>query len=153
MKKGVLILIFLAAATKSAAGTLFYGGGNLGFADKSSSHNTCYGLHAGIGIIPFVGIEAGIWDFGSLDGADHTAFYLAAKPNITIDSLHLYVKAGLDLYDVKGDESDDGIEIMFGAGVEYFLSRIISIGASVTRFGFDDDNISNLNISATVHFP
>ena len=145
--------MILGVAVDVCAGSLFYGGGNVGLVEKGSSSNTGYGLHAGIGIIPFVGIEAGMWDFGSFDGCDHTALYLAAKPNITVGPVHLYAKAGFDLYDVKSHGSDDGVDIMFGAGAEYFLGRNISIGASFTQFGFDDDDISSLTLGATFHFP
>lgn len=144
----------IGVAASASAGSLFYAGADVGQAELDSSSNTAYGFHVGTGIIPFIGVEAGYWDFGSFNQADYTSFYLAAKPGITLGPVFLYAKFGLDWYDKDASygKSDDGVDFMYGAGAEWFLGSNISLGASYTNFGFDKDDIDTLTFSATFHF-
>ena len=152
--KVLAALAMIGLTTNAFAGPLIYAGADIGQADLDSSSNTAYGFHVGTGIIPFIGIEGGYWDFGSFNRADYTSFYLAAKPSITLEPVHLYLKAGMDWYDKDASlgKSDDGVDLMYGAGAEYFFGKNISVGVGYTNFGFDSDDIDTLTLSATFHF-
>ena len=154
MKKIILTIALIGLTTNASAGALIYAGVDMGQASLGSSSSTAYGIHAGVGIIPFIGIEAGHWNFGSFGDTDFTNFYVAAKPNITLGPVHLYAKGGLAWYDkdVSSGSSDDGIDLMYGIGAEYFIGTNISLGASYTNFGFDNDDVDTLTFSATFHF-
>lgn len=147
--------MFLAGiATHAPAGSLFFAGADIGSAEVDSTTSTAYGLHLGTGIIPFMTIEGGYWDFGTFDRLDYTSLYLALKPNITLGPVHLYVKGGLNMYDIDGPSaaSDDGTDIMYGAGAEYFIGNNFSLGASYMNFDFDKEDVDTLTLSATFHF-
>ena len=154
MKKILLVVVIaLGCPVESSAGGLIYAGGNTGYASLGSSDNLAYGMHAGVGIIPFVGIEAGYWNFGSFDDVDYTTLYLSAKPNITLGPVNLFARGGLSWYDKdsSGGGSDEGVDLMYGFGAEYFIGRNISLGASYTNFGFSGDRGDALTFSATFH--
>lgn len=144
----------LVCSFNANAGGLIYGGANLGYAELDSSDTTTYGLHVGTGIFPVVGIEAGYWDFGNMKNADYTSYYFAAKPSITLGAFQLFAKGGIALYDKDSStgKSDDGVDLMYGLGAEYYISRMISVGGSYTNFGFDGDDINTFTLSATFHF-
>lgn len=140
-------------AADVSADALIYAGANAGYAQSGSSGEFAYGLHLGTGIIPFVGIEAGYWDFGSFHGVDSSSLYLAAKPCIDVGPFHLYAKGGITRFDQDGpDGSNDGVDLMYGLGAEYFMSRTVSLGASYMNFGQDGDAVDTFTLSATFHF-
>ena len=153
MKKLLIIMALLVPAANASADALIYAGANAGYAESGSADEIAYGFHVGTGILPLLGIEAGYWDFGSFNGVDCNSLYLAAKPSIDLGSFHLFAKGGITRFDQDGpDGSNDGIDLMYGLGAEYFMSRNISLGASYMNFGQDGDNINTFTFSATFHF-
>ena len=153
MKKTLIIIAIVIWAADASADALIYAGANTGYAESGSSSEFTYGFHVGTGIIPFFGIEAGYWDFGSFHGVDSSSIYLAAKPCIDIGPFHLFAKGGFTRFDQDGPGgSNDGIDLMYGLGAEYFISRTFTLGASYMNFGQDGDNIDTLTLGATFHF-
>ncbi|MFA0252573.1 porin family protein, partial [Vibrio sp. 10N.261.45.A4] len=59
-------------------------------------------------------------------------------------------------YDVSGQasaDSDDGYDLMYGIGVEYFVIDMISVGAGYQNFEVGDaGNIDSFTLNATFHF-
>lgn len=145
----------VALSSNAKADGLVFAGASLGYADIGSSDSTAYGFHLGTGLIPFIGLEAGFWDFGDMQRADFTSYYFAAKPTLKLGSFQMYAKGGVNIYDKDSSigGSDDGTDIMFGLGGDYYLNRMFSVGAAYTNFGFGDDDIDTLAVTATFHFP
>ncbi len=163
MKKTLLALALMGAASPALADSWLYAGVNYGSADYSGSSadsDGTYGLNIGTGILPFIGVEAGYWDLGKAQGSDLTTVYAAIKPSINVGPLEFYGKLGANKYDVgAGDhfKDDDGYDFMYGAGVEYtVLDGIplgsLSLGLAYNHFGFDKLDANTYTLSATFHF-
>lgn len=167
MKKTLLALALIGASTTAAADSWIYGGIQAGQADWEGETDTAVGVHVGTGILPFIGLEAGYWNFGSVGTdaltAETSAVYFAAKPSIDFGPLHVYARAGLHSYNVAYDGSlgnllsdDDGIDIMYGVGVEYSVFPGLTVGAGYQSFKVEiDDTSTDLNtltVNATIHF-
>ncbi|OEF24113.1 outer membrane beta-barrel protein [Vibrio rumoiensis] len=163
MKKTLLALALLGAASPAFADSWIYAGGNIGSVDYSESgtdSDTAYGINVGTGILPFIGVEAGYWDLGKAADADLTTLYIGIKPSINFGPVEVYGKLGANKYDVSGGtviQDDDGYDMMYGVGVEYtVLDGIplgsLSVGLAYNNFGFDSFHADTYTLSATFHF-
>ncbi|MFV0575985.1 MAG: outer membrane beta-barrel protein [Vibrio sp.] len=163
MKKTLLALALIGAATAATpamADSWLYGGVNYGSADYTGSgDDQAYGFNIGTGILPFIGVEGGYWDLGDKHGSDLDTAYLAIKPSINLGDLELYGKVGSNWYDMGSGSkysSDDGFDLMYGAGVEYAILNIpfgaLSVGVAYNHFGFDKFDANTYTASMTFHF-
>ncbi|ASA54512.1 outer membrane beta-barrel protein [Vibrio gazogenes] len=159
MKKTLIGLALLGASTSALADSWIYGGASVGQSDFKGEHGTAYNIHVGTGILPLIGLEAGFTKFDEIDVSpanktEATTGYFAIKPSIDFGPLHVYAKGGLHAWDekVNGAKVDDGVDLMYGVGVEYFMMGPISIGASYQTYVMDDDDMKTFNLNATFHF-
>ncbi|MBL4830307.1 MAG: porin family protein [Aliivibrio sp.] len=164
MKKTLLALALMSVATTAAADSLVYGGVQVGSAEydiaSKTEDSTVYGAHIGTGILPFIGIEGGIWNLGSYSvGAqevDVTSVYAALKPSIDFGPLHVYGKAGIHRWaaDYKGftKSSDDDFDAYYGAGIEYSVIPMLTLGLGYNNFAVGDENVDFFSLNATIHF-
>ncbi|WP_462055735.1 outer membrane beta-barrel protein, partial [Vibrio cholerae] len=78
----------------------------------------------------------------------------AVKPSIDFGPLHVYAKGGLHSWDqnINGNKSNDGIDIMYGVGAEYFIMGPVSVGASYMKYTMDNSDVGTLSFNATLHF-
>ncbi|MBA5761664.1 porin family protein [Vibrio sp. 404] len=162
MKKTLLALALLGASATASADSWIYGGASAGQADLGNDSSTSYNVHVGTGILPFIGLEAGYQKFGEFDNVnydgqsrdlDGSAVYFAAKPSIDLGPLHVYAKAGVHSYELKGTNfKEDEVDVMYGVGAEYFLMGPVSIGASYNVFSLKEEDVKNFSLNATFHF-
>ena len=153
MKKTMVVLAVLGLGSTASAGPLIYGGVDTRYVAIGTSSGTGYGGHVGSDLLPFIGIEGGYWNLGSFDSADYSTFYMAARPSITFGSVQLWAKGGLSFFDKDGpsSNSDNGTDLMYGLGVDYFFSRSVSVGVSYMNFGFDKDDADTYTFGITFH--
>ncbi|MCE0492482.1 porin family protein [Vibrio salinus] len=159
MKKLLAGLALAIIATSANADSLIYGGASVGQSNYKGDHGTTYSVHVGTGLLPFIGIEGGITRFEELDTSpgqrtEANTAYLALTPSIDLGPLRLYATGGLHKWDekVNGAKVDDGVDLMYGIGAEYFISGPISIGASYQLYEMDDDNMGTFMLNGTFHF-
>lgn len=171
MKKTLLALALIGASATASADSWLYGGVQAGQSDLDSDNATAYSVHVGTGILPFIGLEAGYWNFGETDinlprlgqkyTAEATSVYFAAKPSIDFGPLHLYARGGLHSYDISYTgptpvSNDDGVDVMYGVGAEYSILPGLTVGGGVQSFAVevdgDSDNITTFTLNATFHF-
>ncbi|MDC0610741.1 porin family protein [Vibrio sp.] len=159
MKKTLAGFALALVATSANADSLLYGGASAGESTYKGDHGTAYSVHLGTGILPFIGIEGGITKFNSIDTApgqetEASTAYLALKPSLDFGPLHIYAKGGLHKWDekVNGQKIDDGVDLMYGVGAEYFLSGSLSIGFSYQRYVMDSDDMGTFMFNASFHF-
>ncbi|MFB9133968.1 porin family protein [Vibrio sp. AK197] len=165
MKKTLLALALIGASTSAFADSWIYGSASVGQATMDGESSTSYNIHVGTGILPFIGLEAGLQNYGEFDGVNYggvvrdlkgSSYYVAAKPSIDFGPLHVYAKAGLHRYELKSQHSDgfkdDDIDVMYGIGAEYFMMGPVSFGASYNVYSFDKDEAENFSLNATFHF-
>ncbi len=140
-------------STTAFAGSLIYTGVDVGYATKGSSDNSTYGFHVGTNLIPLLGLEVGYRDFGSFGGTDYSSYYAAIMPRLSLGSFQVYLKGGVNMYDMSPSigKSNDGTDLLYGAGANYFASDMISIGASYTKFGFEGDDVDTFALVVTLH--
>ncbi|GAL36584.1 hypothetical protein JCM19240_2653 [Vibrio maritimus] len=167
MKKTLLALALVGASTSAFADAWLYGGVSAGRADYNDNSDTPMGFHVGTGILPIIGVEGGYWKHGNFDNDSKTGYaelgswYAALKPSIDIGPVQIYAKGGLHYYnaDYKGglDGSDSGTDFMYGVGAEYFVTDMLSVGASWQRFNgiktkfSNDKDLDSFTINATLH--
>lgn len=157
MKKTLLALALIGVSSTALADSWIYGGASVGQADYKGDTSTSYTIHAGTGILPFIGVEAGYTNFGDFkdNGSDISAstVYFALKPSIDFGPLHVYARGGLHSWktEVNGNKDDD-IDIMYGVGAEYFIMGPFSVGASYHKYELDKDSIDTFSLNATFHF-
>jgi opacity protein-like surface antigen len=169
MKKTLLALALVGASTSAFADAWLYGGVSAGRADYNGNSDTPMGFHVGTGILPIIGVEGGYWKHGNYDMAEGTStgyaemgsWYAALKPSIDIGPIQLYAKGGFHYYnaDYKGNlnGSDSGTDFMYGVGAEYFVTDMLSVGASWQRFNgiktsfSNDKDLDSFTINATLH--
>ena len=159
MKKTLLALALASFTTTASADALIYGGAMVGQSDYDGETSTSTEIHIGTGLLPFIGIEGGYIDHGSFDVAggelNASSLYAAVRPSIDFGPLHIYGRAGLHSWnsDISGTTvEDDGIDPMYGVGVEYFLFGPIAIGAGYHVYKMDDEDVKNFSLTATFHF-
>jgi opacity protein-like surface antigen len=159
MKKTLLALVLAGTSTFAVADAWIYGGANIGQASFDSDSATTTGLHIGTGILPIIGIEAGYQNHGSAGFTDFdvdssSSVYLAIKPSIDFGPLHVYGRLGAHSYDLSAEtaiNSDDGYDLMYGVGAEYFVFDMVSIGAGYQNYVMGKQNIDSFTLNATVH--
>jgi hypothetical protein len=162
MKKTIIAFTLMAASSTAFADSWIYGGAAVGQSSINSDTGTSYTVHAGTGILPLIGVEAGFTSSGDIDTGSHettdvSTIYVAIKPSIDLGPLHLYAKGGLHSWKEtvslpSGDTDDDGIDITYGVGAEWFISGPISVGASYQNYKLDGDDMSTISLNATIHF-
>ena len=158
MKKTLLAVALLSASSAAMADAWIYGGASVGQANYKGKSDTAYSVHVGTGILPIIGIEAGVTKHGTfnIDGHDNelTSYYAALKPSIDFGPLHLYAKGGIHRWEdkVSGGKDDNDIDLMYGVGAEYFVFGPMSVGASYMNYTVGKDNIDTYSLNATLHF-
>lgn len=159
MKKTLFALALLGASATASADSWIYGGVNVGQSDFMGDETTSYGVHAGTGILPLIGLEVGYQNHGEFKRHgvtfDADSVYFAVKPSIDFGPLHVYAKGGLHKWDVSSNVaglSDDDVDLMYGVGAEYFLFGPVSVGASYNIFEMDKEEVKTLSLNATFHF-
>ena len=158
MKKIFLALVLASVSATAAADSFVYGGFQVGKGSYKGDDATSYGIHVGTGIIPFVGLEVGYWDFGDYDyGADQkadiTSFNFSLKPSIDFGPVHAYGKVGIHKWQADGSSvSDNDFDIIYGAGLEYKVLDVFSIGLGYNNFVVGDENIDFVSLNTTFHF-
>ncbi|MCL9777370.1 outer membrane beta-barrel protein [Vibrio methylphosphonaticus] len=170
MKKTLLALALVGASTSAFADAWLYGGVSAGRADYNDNSDTPMGFHVGTGILPIIGVEAGYWKHGNFDinanqgngYAELGSWYAALKPSIDIGPVQLYAKGGLHYYNadyksgLSSQSSDNGTDFMYGVGAEYFVTDMLSVGASWQRFNgvktvANSKDLDSFTINATLH--
>ncbi len=158
MKKTLLALALAGTSTFAMADAWIYGGANIGQSDTDGDTGTTSGIHIGTGILPIIGLEVGYQNHGSINfnsyEADSSSFYFAVKPSIDFGPLHVYGKVGAHAYDFSANvsqQNDDGYDIMYGVGAEYFVIDMLSIGAGYQNFAMGDRDVGAFTLNATVH--
>lgn len=158
MKKTLLALVLLGASSTAMADALIYAGASVGQSDYRGDTSTAYNLHVGTGILPFFAVEGGYTNLGDfkVSGVEHSAttMYAALKPSIDFGPLHIYGRAGLHSWKTEIDDSknDDGLDIMYGVGAEYFIMGPFSVGAGYHRYTLDKKDVKVVSFNATFHF-
>ncbi|OBT13179.1 hypothetical protein A9264_14535 [Vibrio sp. UCD-FRSSP16_10] len=157
--KYALAIGLMGASSMAAADSWLYAGGSVGQSSFKSDNNTTFGFHVGTGILPIIGLEAGYWNLGSFDDSvgnyELQTFYAGIKPSIDLGPVHLYGRLGAHQYDLSGNagaQDDDGFNIMYGVGAEYFVMDMISVGAGYQRFELSHDAVDTYTLNATFHF-
>lgn len=158
--KHALAIGLMSVSSMAAADSWLYAGGAVGQSSFDSDDTTTFGLHVGTGILPIIGIEAGYWNHGSFKSNgqeyDFDSFYVGIKPSIDLGPVHLYGRLGANRYNLDGRlgaDNDDGYDVMYGLGVEYFIIDMISVGAGYQNFEVGDaGNIDSFTLNATFHF-
>lgn len=88
MKKTLLAVALLGASSAAMADSWIYGGATVGQSDYKGETDTSYSVHVGTGILPIIGIEAGVTQHGefNVNGQDTklTSYYAALKPSIDL---------------------------------------------------------------------
>ncbi|PJC87996.1 hypothetical protein CSW98_02425 [Vibrio sp. HA2012] len=159
MKKTLLTLALAGFATTASADALLYGGANVGHSDLNGETGTSSTVYVGTGILPFLGIEAGYTNLGSFDTAagvetKATTKFVAVRPSVDLGPLHIYGRAGLQAWETEttGEPDDDGVDIMYGIGAEYFIMGPFSVGAGYEVYEMDNDEVETFTLNATFHF-
>jgi hypothetical protein len=162
MKKVLISVALMAVSSASFADSLVYGGASFGQSKLGDGNGSSFTAHVGTGILPFIGVEAGYSRSGEMDTATNetsevNTTYVALKPSLDFGPLHVYAKGGLHSWEsetknTSGTTSDDGIDIMYGVGAEYYLMGPVSIGASFQTYTVDDEKLTNFTINGTIHF-
>ncbi|MFA0088036.1 outer membrane beta-barrel protein [Vibrio sp. 10N.261.51.F12] len=172
MKKTLLALALIGASTSAFADAWLYGGVSAGRADYNDNNDTPMGFHVGTGILPIIGVEGGYWKHGNFDmtnrdtGASGYAelgsWYAALKPSIDLGPVQLYAKGGLHYFNadyksgLSSQGSESGTDFMYGLGADYFVTDMLSIGASWQRFNgiktvAGGQDLDSFTINATLH--
>jgi opacity protein-like surface antigen len=161
MKKTLLALALVGFAGSVAADSLIYGGAMVGQSDYDGETATSAEIHIGTGLLPLIGVEGGYVDHGKFDiGANElkaNSLYAALRPSVDFGPLHVYGRAGVHSWETEltGSGStvkDDGVDPMYGVGLEYFLLGPVAIGAAYHVYKMDDEDVKNFSLTATFHF-
>ncbi|PSD41881.1 outer membrane beta-barrel protein, partial [Vibrio sp. V02_P2A34T13] len=100
MKKTLIALALISTSSMAFADSWIYGGASVGQSDLNGKSGTSYNIHAGTGILPLIGLEAGYTDHGKFEVTATneiaaSSVYFAVKPSIDFGPLHVYAKGGL----------------------------------------------------------
>ncbi|CAM2838595.1 porin family protein [Vibrio rarus] len=158
--KYALAIGLMGVSSMAAADSWLYAGGSVGQSSFKSDNTSTFGFHVGTGILPIIGLEAGYWKLGTFENGpekyDFQTFYAGIKPSIDLGPVHLYGRLGAHNYDLNGKsgavKDDDGFDIMYGVGVEYFVIDMVSVGAGYQNFEVGDGNVDSFTLNATFHF-
>lgn len=147
-----LVTLLLASATQAEG---LYGDVGLGMSkaeeDSLEAKDTYIRLGLGVEVTDQIGIEAGVWDFGSdtENGIKVKAWglYSAARAQVDINpSFQLYGRAGLILSETDvGPDDDRGLDLFIGGGIG------TPIGPGLASFEVHLMDLSGIDVS-TVGF-
>lgn len=184
MKKATLSVAALAFAASTQAASLpnfnmfsqmmsqngmagnFYVTGTTGFTDYKDDAITdtaaIAGVRAGYEFNPYLGLELGYIDMGSVEVSDeaelsNTSTYIAVKPNLPIGFFDVFLRAGVHSYDASvthsfgGKIDNSGTKGMYGVGADLRI-RSFSVGVSYSIYKMDDLDVGNYELNATVRF-
>ncbi|HHX8665422.1 TPA: outer membrane beta-barrel protein [Vibrio alginolyticus] len=158
MKKTLLAVALLGASSAVMADSWIYGGISVGQSDFASDDQTAYSVHVGTGILPIIGMEAGVTQHGEFNVAGHDtevrSYYAAIKPSINFGPLQVYAKGGFHQWDkkVQNGSDDDDLDMMWGVGADYEVFGPLSLGANYMNYVVGSDDIGSFNLTATLHF-
>jgi OOP family OmpA-OmpF porin len=173
----VAVMLFAVAGTATAQGYIGVGAGittmdvcddftGLGLTD-CDDEDTGLKLFGGYKVNPNFAVEGAWVDLGeilSLTGPGGTAtveidgFQIAGVGTIPINpQFGIFGKLGAYMWDASGGGvasgvSDDGTDIMFGAGVMWNSSRQLGFRAEWERFDIDDENVDFLSVGVQFNF-
>ena len=184
MKKAVVFALVCAVSASTQAASLpnfgafnqmmgqgglggtFFITGTTGFTDYKEDEITdtaaIAGVRAGYQFNPYLGVELGYIDMGSVDvDADvelsNTTKYIAVKPILPIGFFDLYARAGVHSYDAEvthrlgGSIDKSGTEGMYGVGADLRINNF-SVGVGYSLYIMDDLDVGNYELNATVRF-
>lgn len=177
---GLLIAVLcLSVGPAAAQGTGFYAGGSIGQTSvdvcddlnglgltSCDDKDTGFKLFGGYNFNQNFGVEIGFVDLGEITatGPGGTArlesdgFQAVAVGIIPINpQFGVFGKLGLFMWDVTasgpgGSLSDDGTDIMFGAGVAWRFTPQLSLRGEWERFDFDGDDVDMLSVGLQFNF-
>ncbi|MDR9826564.1 outer membrane beta-barrel protein [Vibrio sp. FNV 38] len=156
MKKALLALVLMGASATAAADSWIYGGASVGQSDLKGSTDTAFSVHAGTGILPFIGIELGYANHGSFEVSqekfDVESIYFAAKPSINFGPLQVYGKAGAHSWSASGDYKKDSYDIMYGVGADYQVFGPLSVGAEYMVYSINKGDVGTFAVTAALNF-
>ena len=168
----------LSAGPAAAQGTGFYAGGSVGRTSVDvcrklgSGLTSCddtdsgFKLFGGYKFNPNFGAEVAFVDLGEIKatGPGGTArlesdgLQLAAVGRFPINpQFDVFGKLGLFMWDISasgpgGSLSDDGTDIMIGAGVSWHFTRQLSLRGEWERFDIDGDDVDLLSVGLQFNF-
>lgn len=182
MKKATLALALTFSAATTAAslpnfnmfsqmlgqglGGNFFITGTTGFTDYKDEVITdtaaIAGVRAGYEFNPYLGVELGYIDMGSVDVGDevelsNTSTYIAVKPMLPIGFFDLYLRAGVHSYDAEakhrlgGVVENSGTKGMYGVGADLRIEKF-SVGVGYSIYKMEDLDVGNYELNATVRF-
>lgn len=144
----------------------FYITGTTGFTDYKEDAITdtaaIAGVRAGYEFNPYLGLELGYIDMGSVDVSDDAELsnvtkYIALKPTLPIGFFDLYARAGVHSYDAEvkhslgGVVENSGTKGMYGVGADLRI-KSFSVGVGYSIYKMDDLDVGNYELNATVRF-
>jgi len=177
----VAVMLFLVAGTAAAQGYIGAGAGltNLNVCDDltATGATTCDDEDTGLKIFggykfnPNFAIEGAWIDLGEVSASDGVVnvaaevdgFQIAAVGMFPINpKFGIFGKVGVFMWDVSAtasapgfgsaQASDDGNDIMFGAGVNWNLTTRFGLRAEWERFDIDGDDVDFISIGAQFNF-
>lgn len=123
------------------------------------------GVRIGVKYSPFFHAEGGYMHFGEVDVEDSVdsptfevnAFYLAAKPTMSTKFFDIYARLGVSRWDASlkvadSEATNDGFDLMYGAGFDMHLTDRASVGLSYTSFTTDDTSVGAYEANLTYAF-
>lgn len=156
MKKTLLAVALMGMSATAAADSWIYAGASVGQSDLKSSNDTAFSIHAGTGILPFIGLELGYTNHGSLEADaqkfDVESIYFAAKPSINFGPLQVYGKAGAHSWSASGDYDKDSYDFMYGVGADYQVFGPLSVGAEYMVYQINKGDIGTFAVTASLNF-
>ena len=169
----VAVMLFAAAGTAAAQGYIGAGAGitkmdlcdDLG-ATACDDEDTGMKIFGGFKFNPNFGLEASWVDLGEVSASasgvtvtgEVDGFGLAVMGMIPLnEKFGFFGKVGAYMWDATvsgpgGSVSDDGTDIMFGAGVNWNLTTRFGLRAEWERFDIDGDDVDFLSIGAQFNF-
>lgn len=159
MKQTTLALLLAGIASTACADSWLYGGVAAGASSLKGASSQSYNIHAGTGILPFIGVEGGYTFHGNFEdqNTDLSAysFYAALKPSINFGDLQVYAKSGAHYWNTDGRindrTSDNSIGFMWEIGADYLVFGPLALGASYSNYKLSSLNITAFNVTATLH--
>ncbi|KEY91232.1 hypothetical protein CF67_03049 [Candidatus Photodesmus blepharus] len=158
MKNILLALIFSLVPASVFADSWIYGGVATGQSDYGGVSTLSYSVHAGTGILPLIGVEAGYANHGKFKLIDSdmeiSSVYFALKPSLNIGPLEIYAKGGIHSWSLSSINLVNGYNIMYGFGAEYAVYGLFSLGANYMSYQLDKgkEDVSTFSFTASFHF-
>jgi len=166
----IAITLGLASVTASAADQI-YGGIGTGLAIPTGDYSNtlddsqAWKVFGGQDINENLSIEGGYTKFGEMDvsnsttdndnSVEYTAFQVSPVAVLPIGNrLSLFIKAGFLAWDsdTEINGTDNGVDIFYGAGVDYILSENLSVKGTWESYTFDEVEANLYSVSAVFHF-